>query len=155
MNVRLTPHAAELLEAVRARRGEPVERILEHALEVLAREATEPEKTISGEAQRRAVSDLLDFIKQNRVHLGSGVSVKELIHGCLTVFGNLFILDCGHWNGRRNRLPHLAGRLPVEADCHRSSKSRKRVMHPSSMKVNAFERNCDRRFAHAPVVFGG
>src|SRR5207247_10186726 len=46
--------------------------------------------------------------------------------GCLTVFGN----DCGHWNGRRNRLPHLAGsivwrsrwgrrfRLPVEADFH-------------------------------------
>ncbi len=26
MNVRLTPHAAELLKAVRARRGEPVER---------------------------------------------------------------------------------------------------------------------------------
>ena len=34
-------------------------------------------------------------------------------------------VDCGHWNGRRNRLPHLAGsivwrfRLPVEADFHR------------------------------------
>ena len=81
MNVRLTPHAAELLEAVRARRREPVERILEHALEVLAREErTEPEKAISGEAQRRAVSDILDFIKQNRVHLGPGVSVKDLIH---------------------------------------------------------------------------
>src|SRR6266704_3475259 len=48
-------------------------------------------------------------------------------------------IDCGHWNGRRNRLPHLAGsivwrsrwgrrfRLPVEADFHRSSKSRKRL----------------------------
>src|SRR5881628_3755985 len=47
-------------------------------------------------------------------------------------------VDCGHWNGRRNRLPHLAGsivwrsrwgrrfRLPVEADFHRKSKSRKR-----------------------------
>jgi hypothetical protein len=81
MNVRLTPHAAELLEAVRARRREPAERILEHALEVLVREErTEPEKAISGEAQRRAVSDMLDFIKQNRVHLGSGVSVKDLIH---------------------------------------------------------------------------
>src|SRR5881409_1375063 len=40
-------------------------------------------------------------------------------------------IDCGHGNGRRNRLPHLAGsivwksrwgrrfRLPVEADFHR------------------------------------
>src|SRR6059036_2432673 len=48
-------------------------------------------------------------------------------------------IDCGHWNGRRNRPPHLAGsivwrsrwgrrfRLPVEADFHRSSKSRKRL----------------------------
>jgi hypothetical protein len=81
MDVRLTPHAAELLEAVRARRREPVERILEHALEVLAREErAEPEKAISDEAQRRAVSDMLDFIKQNRVHLGPGVSVKDLIH---------------------------------------------------------------------------
>ena len=48
-------------------------------------------------------------------------------------------IDCGHGNGRRNRLPHLAGsivwrtrwgrrfRLPAEADFHRSSKSRKRL----------------------------
>src|SRR5438093_5996573 len=48
-------------------------------------------------------------------------------------------IDYGHWNGRRNRLPHLAGsivwrtrwgrrfRLPAEADFHRSSKSRKRL----------------------------
>src|SRR6266704_3570503 len=48
-------------------------------------------------------------------------------------------IDCGHWNGRRNRLPHLAGsivwrtrwgrrvRLPAESDFHRSSKSRKRL----------------------------
>src|SRR5206468_5425833 len=48
-------------------------------------------------------------------------------------------IDCGHWNGRRNRLPHLAAsivwrsrwgrrfRLPMAADFHRSSKSRKRL----------------------------
>src|SRR5205823_1416897 len=52
-------------------------------------------------------------------------------------------IDCGHWIGRRNRLPHLAGsivwrnrwgrrfRLPAEADFHRSSKSRKRLCTPS------------------------
>src|SRR5437870_2985754 len=49
-------------------------------------------------------------------------------------------IDCGHWNGRRNRLPHLAAsivwqsrwgrrfRQPVEADFHLSSKSRKRLI---------------------------
>ena len=38
MNVKLTPNAAELLEAVRTHRQEPIERILEHAFEVFARE---------------------------------------------------------------------------------------------------------------------
>src|SRR5437879_2248121 len=54
----------------------------------------------------------------------------------------MLTIDCGHWNGRRNRLPHLAGssvwqsrwgrrfRLPVEANFHRSSKSRKRLCTP-------------------------
>src|SRR5881628_1698691 len=53
-------------------------------------------------------------------------------------------IDCGHGNGRRNRLPHLAGsivwrsrwgrrfRLPVEADFHRPSKSRKRLCTPGN-----------------------
>ncbi len=81
MNVKLTPHAAELLEAVRAQRHEPVERILEHALEVFAREEhIGSQEAISGEAQRRAVSEMLDFVKRNRVHLEAGVSVKALIH---------------------------------------------------------------------------
>src|SRR5207249_3627765 len=54
--------------------------------------------------------------------------------------------DCGHWNGRRNRLPHLAGsivwrsrwgrrfRLPGDADFHRPSKSRKRLCTPRNPK---------------------
>src|SRR5438045_1430712 len=56
-------------------------------------------------------------------------------------------IDRGHWNGRRNRLPHLAGsivwrsrwgrrfRLPVEADFHRSSKSRKRLCTHSKVTL--------------------
>ena len=38
MNIRLTPLASELLQIVRLKRAEPVEQIIEHALEALARE---------------------------------------------------------------------------------------------------------------------
>ncbi len=81
MNVRLTPHAAELLEAVCAQRHEPAERILEHALEILAREEhVEPRNAVTSEAHGRAVSEMLDFIRRNRVRLGAGLSVKDLIY---------------------------------------------------------------------------
>ena len=44
-------------------------------------------------------------------HYGS-FPVGGRTRGYLTVLENLFILDdCGHWNGRRNRLPHLAGSI--------------------------------------------
>ena len=80
MNVKLTPHAAELLEAVRAQSQEPIERILEHALEVFAREEhIGSRRDASGETQRLAVSEMLTFVKQNRVHLEPGISVKDLI----------------------------------------------------------------------------
>jgi hypothetical protein len=81
MNVRLTPHAEELLKAVRAQRQEPVERILEDALEALAREEhIVPGDTTASEAQRQAVREMIKFIKENRVHLEAGLSVKDLIH---------------------------------------------------------------------------
>jgi hypothetical protein len=81
MNVKLTEHAAELLEAVRAQRHEPVEQILEHALEMLAREEhVEGEPLASRESRARAVAEMLDFIKHNRIRLDPGVSVKDLIH---------------------------------------------------------------------------
>jgi hypothetical protein len=81
MNVKLTPHAAELLEAVRAQRQESAELILEHALEVFAHEQhVEPKKPAAGEAPRQPVSEMQDFVKRNRVHLGPGSSVKDLIH---------------------------------------------------------------------------
>jgi hypothetical protein len=81
MNVRLTEHAAALLESVRAHRHEPVESILELALEALAREEqVEPEESTPNEAQRRAVFDMLEFVKRNRVKLGAGLSVRDLIH---------------------------------------------------------------------------
>jgi hypothetical protein len=38
MNVKLTPHAAQLLKSMHARGDEPIEVFLEDALEVLARE---------------------------------------------------------------------------------------------------------------------
>jgi hypothetical protein len=81
MTVRLTPHAEELLKAVHAQRQEPVERIVEHALEVLARqEHIHAQEAATGDTQRQAVADMLDFIKHNRVQLGAGLSVKDLIH---------------------------------------------------------------------------
>ena len=81
MNVKLTKHAAALLEAVRAQRHEPVEDILEQALEALAREEhIMPEESSPTAAQREAVYEMLDFVKRNRVHLGAGLSVKDLIH---------------------------------------------------------------------------
>jgi hypothetical protein len=52
MNVRLTPHAEELLNAMRSQSKEPAERILEHALEALAREEhVGPKATTANEAQ--------------------------------------------------------------------------------------------------------
>ena len=80
MNVRLTEHAAALLAAVRAQRHEPLESILEHALEVLAREEhISPQERSPNLAQRQAVSEMLEFVKRNRVHLEDGLSVKDLI----------------------------------------------------------------------------
>jgi hypothetical protein len=81
MDVKLTRHTIELLEAVRAQRKEPIESILEHALEILVREEhVEPSETMPSDAQRRAVSEMIEFSKYNRVRLGTGLFVKDLIH---------------------------------------------------------------------------
>jgi hypothetical protein len=78
MNVTLTPHAAKLLESVRAQRQEPDEEIVEHALEVLARE--ERIELQDAVARQHAVSSMLEFVRRNRIHLGPGLSAKDLIH---------------------------------------------------------------------------
>ena len=81
MTVKLTPHAAELLESMRKQRQEPAELILEQALEIFANEQREGSgEATSGEAQQQAVTEMLDFIQRNRVRLDPGTSVKELIH---------------------------------------------------------------------------
>jgi len=81
MNVKLTPHAAELLEAVRAQRQEEPELILEQALEAFAQERhVDAERPVSGDDQQQAVREMIEFVKQNRVHLGPGISVRDLIH---------------------------------------------------------------------------
>ena len=80
MIVELTHHAAEILEAVRARTEEPVELILEHALENFAREQRvkrSDDATVG--VYRQGVQEMLDFVKQNRVRLDPGISVKDLI----------------------------------------------------------------------------
>lgn len=81
MNIHLTRHAVELLEAMRARRHEPAERVLESALEALARERhVERRGSEIQEGRREAVRDMLDFVRQNRIHLEVSVLVKDLIH---------------------------------------------------------------------------
>jgi hypothetical protein len=78
MNVKLTHHAEELLEAVRASSDESIELILEHALETFVRE----QKNGGHEdrhTQEQAVREMLDFVNKNRVKLGIGTFVKDLI----------------------------------------------------------------------------
>jgi hypothetical protein len=80
MNVELTHHAAELLETVRASRKESIELIVERALETLVREQHLESSTIApGSGSQQAVSEMLDFVKQNRVRLEPGLSAKDLI----------------------------------------------------------------------------
>jgi len=53
---------------------------LEHALETLVREQHLDRSEVSaGAGIKQAVREMLDFVKQNRVHLEPGLSVKELI----------------------------------------------------------------------------
>ena len=81
MNVKLTPHAAELLEAVRAQRPEPVESIVEHALEILARaEHIQAGTSEPTDDPRQRVAEMIDFIEHNRTRLEVGVTVKDLLH---------------------------------------------------------------------------
>lgn len=80
MNVRLTEHAVELLAAVRAQRHEPVERILEDALEMLARQENVDAGQMTSAGRERAVREMLDFVRDNRVQLAPGELVKDLIH---------------------------------------------------------------------------
>jgi hypothetical protein len=78
MNVELTPHAAELLETVRAQRKKSVELIVERALETFVREQ-HLEQTTARTGPKQAVREMLDFVKQNRVRLDPGLSAKDLI----------------------------------------------------------------------------
>jgi hypothetical protein len=81
MNVKLTPHAEELLDAFCAQRQEPVEAVLEHALDVLARqEHLERPLTSENEARRKAVVTMLALAKQAPIRLSGGVSVRDLVH---------------------------------------------------------------------------
>jgi len=80
MNIQLTEHAEELLEAVQEQSHQPAEVILEHALEILVREKQiKIKQPTPDEAQRRAVAEMLEFVQRNRVSLDTGLSVKDLI----------------------------------------------------------------------------
>jgi Arc/MetJ-type ribon-helix-helix transcriptional regulator len=77
VNIRLNPHSEQLLKEQLAHGGfHSPEEVIERALEAFAQRKS----VAAGEGQREAVRDMLDFVKQNRVRLETGLSVKDLIH---------------------------------------------------------------------------
>lgn len=80
MQVTLSPHGAELVEAALARGlGRSPEEVVEHALETIAGPAavlSEEEK----ERRRQAVDAMRAFAKKHHLGLGPGERIKDLIH---------------------------------------------------------------------------
>ena len=80
MQVTLTPHGKELVEAALAHGlGRSAEEVVERALENIAREElvlTEEEK----ERRRQAVDAMLAFGQKYHLSLGPGVRIKDLLH---------------------------------------------------------------------------
>jgi hypothetical protein len=82
MTVHLSTHGEELLREEMARdpRHSP-EEVIEQALETLAAARSgQQDRASSTDVQRKAVKDMLDFLEHNRVPLGPGVTVKDLVH---------------------------------------------------------------------------
>ncbi|HZT34135.1 MAG TPA: hypothetical protein VFA33_29855 [Bryobacteraceae bacterium] len=77
MNVRLSPQSEELVNQQLAQgRFHSAEELIERALRAFAQR----ESGSASPAQREAVEDMLEFVKQNRARLEDGLSVKDLIH---------------------------------------------------------------------------
>ncbi len=80
MQVNLTPHGKELLEAALARGlGRSPEEVVERALETIAREElalSEDEK----ERRRQAVHAMRAFGEKHHLTLGPGERIKDLLH---------------------------------------------------------------------------
>ena len=80
MQVTLTPHGEELVEAALARGlGRSPEEVVERALETIAHEEpvlSEGEK----ERRRQAVDAMRAFSEKHRLTLGPGVKIKDLLH---------------------------------------------------------------------------
>ena len=80
MQVTLTPHGEELVEAALARGlGRSPEEVIERALETIAREEpvlSEEEKV----RRRQAVDAMRAFSEKHHLTLGPGVRIKDLLH---------------------------------------------------------------------------
>ena len=80
MNVKLTPEQERIVKAeLNAGRFHSVEQVIGKALQALREKQNASASEASGEAQKRAVDDMLAFIEKHRARL-DGISVKELIH---------------------------------------------------------------------------
>ena len=78
MQVKLSPHAEELVQAALAQGlGRSPEEVIEHALETVALRAplTQEQK----ERARRAIEGIRDFRKKHKLTLGPGETIKDLI----------------------------------------------------------------------------
>ena len=80
MQVTLTPHGQELVEAALDRGlGRTPEEVVERALETIARQdpvLSEEDK----QRRREAVDAMLAFSKKHNLTLGPGERIKDLIH---------------------------------------------------------------------------
>jgi hypothetical protein len=80
MQVNLSPHGAEIVQAALARGlGRSPEEVVERALETIAREdpvLSEEER----ERRRQAVDAMRAFGEKHRLTLGPGERIKDLLH---------------------------------------------------------------------------
>lgn len=80
MQVNLTPHGEELVQAALARGiGRSPEEVVERALETIGRQ--EPVLTEAEKVRRhQVVDDMLAFREKYHLTLGPGVRIRDLIH---------------------------------------------------------------------------
>jgi len=80
MNIRLTPEQEKIVEEeLKSGHFRTVEQVIAEALQALREKEQSSPGSVAGDAQRKAVREMLAFVTQNRTRL-EGISVKELIH---------------------------------------------------------------------------
>jgi len=80
MNINLTPEQEEIVkDELKFGQFHTAEEVISQALKILREKGRVPAPPEKDEQRRRAVREMLDFVKKNRTPL-QGISVKQLIH---------------------------------------------------------------------------